>query len=58
MCTFDLGKEDHLAPFVCRYMDLATMEGHCAAKRYKCFEQSLADAQIIMHNVIVCFGSE
>jgi len=42
--------------FMYMYMDLNTMEIKTKQKKYKYLEQFRADAQVIYHNVFICFG--
>ncbi|KAH9520198.1 Zinc finger MYND domain-containing protein 11 [Bulinus truncatus] len=49
---------DDFKRFVYRKMDLNRMEQKVQASRYKCLEEFLADAKIILHNCTLVFGDD
>jgi hypothetical protein len=51
-------EEESFKRFVYQRMDLNTMEGKVQASRYKCLEEFYADAQIVLHNCVLVYGSQ
>ncbi|KAK7011699.1 zinc finger MYND domain-containing protein 11-like isoform X1 [Biomphalaria glabrata] len=49
---------DDFKRFVYRKMDLNRMEQKVQSSRYKCLEEFLADAKVILHNCTLVFGDD
>ncbi|XP_067649263.1 zinc finger MYND domain-containing protein 11-like isoform X1 [Haliotis asinina] len=53
-----IGHTEEFNRFLYMPMDLNTMETKVQAKKYKCLEEFLADAQNVLHNVFLLYGDE